>query len=67
REIAIARMIRALNEFVIQGIKTTIPFQLSILKSAAFQEGDYNIAWAEQFLNSQPAPPALPEIVLEEG
>ena len=64
REIAIARMNRALNEFVIKGIKTTIPFQLSILAHAAFRNGDYNIAWVEKFLNSRPDPPELPEIHL---
>ena len=67
REIAIARMIRSLNEFVIKGIKTTIPFQASILKHNAFRSGDYNIAWVEKFLASQPSPPeGLPEIMLEE-
>ncbi|MDF1657476.1 MAG: acetyl-CoA carboxylase biotin carboxylase subunit [Verrucomicrobiales bacterium] len=67
REIAIARMIRSLNEFVIKGIKTTIPFQASILKHNAFRSGDYNIAWVEKFLASQPTPPdGVPEIMLEE-
>ena len=66
REIAIARMVRSLNEFVIKGIKTTIPFQASILKHSAFRSGDYNIAWVEKFLASQPGPPELPDIMLEE-
>ncbi|MDA7920353.1 acetyl-CoA carboxylase biotin carboxylase subunit [Verrucomicrobiales bacterium] len=67
REIAIARMIRSLNEFVIKGIKTTIPFQASIMKHNAFRSGDYNIAWVEKFLASQPSPPeGFPEIMLEE-
>ena len=66
REIAIARMNRALNEFVIKGIKTTIPFQASILRHAAFRNGAYNIAWVEKFLTSQPGPPDLPEIQLED-
>ncbi|MDF2378088.1 MAG: acetyl-CoA carboxylase biotin carboxylase subunit [Verrucomicrobiales bacterium] len=67
RDIAIARMIRSLNEFVIRGIKTTIPFQASILKHNAFRSGDYNIAWVEKFLASQPSPPdGLPDIMLEE-
>ncbi len=57
REIAIARMTRALNEFLVQGIKTTIPFQASILKNAAFRNGEYNIRWVEEFLASQPDPP----------
>jgi acetyl-CoA carboxylase biotin carboxylase subunit len=66
REIAIARMSRSLNEFVIKGIKTTIPFQASILKHAAFRNGKYDIGWVEKFLNSQPDPPDLPEIELED-
>ncbi|MCB1235603.1 MAG: acetyl-CoA carboxylase biotin carboxylase subunit, partial [Verrucomicrobiae bacterium] len=57
RDIAIARMSRALNEFLIQGIKTTIPFQASILNHAAFKSGKYNIRWVEEFMASQPDPP----------
>ncbi len=66
REIAIARMSRSLNEFVIKGIKTTIPFQASILKHSAFVNGNYNISWVEEFLNSQPDPPDLPGFELED-
>ncbi|MEX2578472.1 MAG: acetyl-CoA carboxylase biotin carboxylase subunit [Verrucomicrobiales bacterium] len=66
REIAIARMLRSLNEFVIRGIKTTIPFQASILKHNAFRTGEYNIGWCEKFLASSPTPPELPAIMLEE-
>ncbi len=40
REKAIARMIRALEEFEIQGVKTTIPFQLEVLKNEYFQKGE---------------------------
>ena len=53
RDIAISRMRRALNEFLIQGIKTTIPFQDSILKDFDFKSGNYNIDWVEQFLAKQ--------------
>ena len=54
REIAIARMKRALMEFKIEGIKTTIPFQHSILDNSDFKSGKYNIGWVEQFLQSKP-------------
>ena len=54
REIAIARMKRALAEFKIEGIKTTIPFQQSILNNSDFKSGNYNIGWLEQFLQKQP-------------
>lgn len=37
---AIARMERALNEYAITGIKTTIPFHLTILNNAFFRRGD---------------------------
>ena len=40
REEAINRMERALGEFVIEGIKTTIPFQLKILENAFFRRGE---------------------------
>jgi acetyl-CoA carboxylase biotin carboxylase subunit len=65
RESAIARMNRALNEFLVQGIKTTIPFQASILNNSDFRNGEYNIGWVEEFLASQPAPPHLPAVELE--
>ena len=54
REEAIARMKRALNEYGITGVKTTIPFQDSILKNSDFKSGNYNIGWVEQFLAMNP-------------
>ena len=55
REICIDRTLRALNEFLVEGIKTTIPFQDAILKNSDFRSGDYNIAWVENFLSKQPS------------
>ena len=55
REICIDRTQRALNEFLVEGIKTTIPFQDAILKNSDFRSGNYNIAWVENFLTKQPA------------
>jgi acetyl-CoA carboxylase biotin carboxylase subunit len=54
RDIAIDRMKRALDEFLIEGIKTTIPFQDAILKNSDFRSGNYNIAWVENFLAMNP-------------
>jgi len=54
RDIAIARMKRALMEFKIEGIKTTIPFQHAILDNSDFKSGKYNIGWVEQFLQKRP-------------
>lgn len=40
RDEAIARMHRALEEFIIEGIKTTIPFHLLVLQNAFFRRGE---------------------------
>jgi len=53
REIAIARMKRALGEFMIQGIKTTIPFQQEILNHPDFENGTYDIGWVGRFLEEK--------------
>ena len=53
REIAIKRMRRALGEFVIEGIKSTIPLQAQILTTSDFQNGNYDITWVENFLRSE--------------
>jgi acetyl-CoA carboxylase biotin carboxylase subunit len=50
REEAIARMRRALREFVITGIKTTIPLHQRILEAPDFIDGDYTIHWLERFV-----------------
>jgi len=39
RELAIARMKRALEETIVEGVKTTIPFHLKVLDNAFFQRG----------------------------
>jgi acetyl-CoA carboxylase biotin carboxylase subunit len=53
REIAIARMKRALGEFTIHGIKTTIPFQQEILNHPDFASGTYDIGWVGRFLEEK--------------
>ncbi|NNE91384.1 MAG: acetyl-CoA carboxylase biotin carboxylase subunit [Verrucomicrobiales bacterium] len=57
RDIAIARMKRALSEFLVQGIKTTTPFQAEIIDHAAFKNGKYSIRWVEDYLASKSDPP----------
>jgi acetyl-CoA carboxylase biotin carboxylase subunit len=42
REDAIEKMIRALSEMVVEGVKTTIPMHLAVLRSRAFREGRYD-------------------------
>ena len=47
---AIARMRRALGEFAIQGIKTTLPLHRRIMDAPDFIAGNYTIHWLEQFV-----------------
>jgi acetyl-CoA carboxylase biotin carboxylase subunit len=50
RDEALARMRRALREFVISGIKTTIPLHARILENPEFCAGEYTIHWLEKFV-----------------
>ena len=50
REEAIARGRRALGEFRIEGVKTTIPFHLELLSDERFQAGEYDVEYLEQKL-----------------
>ncbi|MEJ6580758.1 MAG: acetyl-CoA carboxylase biotin carboxylase subunit [Akkermansiaceae bacterium] len=53
RSVAIVRMKRALSEFTIRGIKTTIPFQQEIIDHPDFINGKYDIAWVSKFLKEK--------------
>ncbi|MDQ1231438.1 acetyl-CoA carboxylase biotin carboxylase subunit [Sphingomonas sp. SORGH_AS_0879] len=53
REGALRRLRRALEEFVIEGMKTTIPLHQSLLDDPEFQKGDYTIKWLEEWLAKQ--------------
>ena len=50
REGAINRMRRALDEFAVVGIQTTIPLHRRIVDDPEFQAGDYTIHWLERFV-----------------
>jgi acetyl-CoA carboxylase biotin carboxylase subunit len=49
REEAIAKMKRALEEFVIEGVKTTIPFHLQLMSDPQYLAGNYTTAFMETF------------------
>ncbi|QDW26765.1 acetyl-CoA carboxylase biotin carboxylase subunit [Pedobacter sp. KBS0701] len=49
REEAICTMERALSEFVIEGIKTTIPFHLQLMKDPNFRAGNFTTKFMETF------------------
>ncbi|MDI1297514.1 MAG: acetyl-CoA carboxylase biotin carboxylase subunit [bacterium] len=53
REGCIMRLKRALDEYVIEGMKTTIPLHQALLKDSDFQNGDYTIKWLEEWLARQ--------------
>ena len=46
---AIAKMHRALSEFVVEGVKTTIPFHLKLMKNEDFIKGNYTTKFLESF------------------
>jgi acetyl-CoA carboxylase biotin carboxylase subunit len=50
RAACISRMSRALNEYMITGIKTTIPFQMAIMQNSSFRRGQYHTGFVEQLL-----------------
>ena len=49
REEAIVRMKRALEEFVIEGIATTIPFHIRMMEDKAFKSGKFTTAFLDDF------------------
>ena len=49
REECIKKMARALDEFVIEGIKTTVPFHKALMKNEAFKSGDFNTGFMNSF------------------
>jgi acetyl-CoA carboxylase biotin carboxylase subunit len=52
---AIARLRRAIDEFAIVGVKTTLPLHRRIVDDPAFQAGDYTIHWLERFVAADEA------------
>ena len=49
RSEAIDTMYRALSEYIIEGVKTTIPFHLQLMKDERFRSGDFNTKFLEGF------------------
>tara|TARA_B110000444_G_scaffold79130_1_gene74823 strand:- start:61 stop:546 length:486 start_codon:yes stop_codon:yes gene_type:complete len=49
REEAINKMKRALDEFIIEGIKTTIPFHRQLMNNSQYIEGNYTTKFMEDF------------------
>jgi acetyl-CoA carboxylase biotin carboxylase subunit len=50
---ALMRLRRALDEFIIDGIDTTLPLFRTLVRNADIQNGDYDIHWLERFLEHE--------------
>ena len=57
RNEAVERMSRALSEYVIMGIKTTIPFHQRVMRSEAFREGRLSTEFIDKILEPEAPPP----------
>ena len=55
RERCVMRLRRALEEFILEGMKTTVPLHRRIIRDKEFLSGDYTIKWLEQWLVKNPA------------
>ncbi len=55
REECLRRLSRALDEFVIEGVETTIPLFRDLVTNADMQTGDYDIHWLEKYLAAKNA------------
>ena len=53
RNAALMRLRRALEEFVIMGVQTTIPLHQEIISQPEYLDGQYDIHWLENFMKSQ--------------
>ncbi|HME85169.1 MAG TPA: acetyl-CoA carboxylase biotin carboxylase subunit [Roseiarcus sp.] len=52
---AMMRLRRALDEFIIDGINTTLPLFRTLVRNSDVQNGQYDIHWLEEFLKTEPA------------
>lgn len=48
REEAVARMKRALDEFIIEGVETTVPFHYNLMNNEVFKSGDFDTKFLEK-------------------
>jgi len=60
RDEAIIRMERALEEFVVEGVSTTIDFYRRLLKTPEFRSGDFDTTFVDQLLAADKAEAAPP-------
>lgn len=63
REDARKRMLRALSEYVITGVKTTIPFHKKILKNEVFISGDFDTSFIATHMSDKPVESISKQVV----
>jgi acetyl-CoA carboxylase biotin carboxylase subunit len=54
RQLAVNRMYRALSEYMIRGVKTTIPFSRAVMMDKGYISGNYTTKFVEDFLDRTP-------------
>lgn len=64
RDEAIARMQRALNEFIVVGVKTTIPFHKALMKNENFRKANLDTSFIEE--NQMDLRTAIEQVVVED-
>ncbi|GAB4328768.1 MAG: acetyl-CoA carboxylase biotin carboxylase subunit [Candidatus Zixiibacteriota bacterium] len=60
RDEALIRTLRALDEFIVEGVPTTIDFYRRVLKTAEFRSGNFDTTFVDRFLASEKAGDILP-------
>ena len=53
RETAINRLMRVLNEYTVEGIRTTVPFFRAVVQSEEFRRGEFDTGFIDRFLSSR--------------
>jgi len=53
REAAINRLTRVLNEYTVEGIRTTVPFFRAVVQSDEFRRGEFDTGFIDRFLGSR--------------
>ncbi|MGH2550981.1 MAG: biotin/lipoyl-containing protein, partial [Thermomicrobiales bacterium] len=66
RDEAVARMSRALGEFTIEGVATTIPFHQTVMRHPVFQHGDVTTAFLPEHPEVIPGPANVTPVTAEE-
>jgi len=50
---ALMRLRRSLDEFIVDGVETTLPLFRTLVRNTDIQNGEYDIHWLEEFLKTE--------------